>query len=160
MKPLKKVLLSLTLALFTITLIPAVHDVDQNDLHWLSLNIYYEAGNQPTLGKIAVGVVTINRVRHQLFPGTIESVIKERKQFSWYNNKKKVVVPNQNDKAWKESIIIARYVLKLPKNHAIIDPLRNVTHYHATYVRPKWKNSMIKVAQIGDHIFYRMREKT
>lgn len=157
MKPLKKVLLSLALALSTVTLTPAIHDVDQNDLYWLALNIYYEAGNQSAIGKIAVGVVTINRLRHPLYADTVENVIKEHKQFSWYN-KKKVVIPTPSE-AWKESVNIARYVLKLPENHAIMNSMWNVTHYHATYVRPKWKNSMIKVTQIGDHIFYRMKER-
>lgn len=143
--------------LFSVTLRPGLPDVDHNDLHWLALNIYYEAGNQPPLGKIAVGIVTLNRVRHDLFPDTIENVVKQHKQFSWYNTKK-AIIPKEND-SWKESVNIARYVLKLPKDHAIIEQFSGITHFHATYVRPKWKNSMIKVTQIGDHIFYRMKEK-
>lgn len=158
MKPLKRVLLSLTLALFSITLSPALHDVNQNDLYWMALNIYYEARNQSTYGKIAVGVVTLNRLNHPMFGKTIEGVIKQRKQFSWYNNKR-VVTPAPSV-AWEDSMMTAKHVLQLPKDHDIMNSLRNVTHYHATYVSPQWKNSMIKVAQIGDHIFYRMKEKT
>lgn len=158
MKPLKKVLFALSLFTFAVTLRTGLPDVNQHDLRWLALNIYYEAGNQPALGKIAVGIVTINRVNHhELFGDTVESVVKQHKQFSWYNSKK-VDVPKSND-AWKDSVNIARYVLKLPQNHAIIEHFRGITHFHATYVRPKWKNSMIKVTQIGDHIFYRMKEK-
>lgn len=157
MKPLKKVLLSLTLALSSITLSPAIHDVDPNDLYWMALNIYYEAGNQSTYGKMAVGIVTLNRLNHPMFDKTVEGVIKQRKQFSWYNTKK-AIIPAMSD-AWKDSVIAAKHVLQLPEDHAIMNSLRNVTHYHATYVSPKWKNSMIKVAQIGDHIFYRMKEK-
>lgn len=157
MKPIKKVLFALILFIFAVKIQPALLDVDENDLRWMALNIYYEAGNQPTLGKIAVGVVTLNRVNHKLFGDTVESVVKQHKQFSWYNSKK-VIVPKMSD-AWIESINIARYVLKLPANHAIIEQFEGITHFHATYVRPKWKNSMIKVTQIGDHIFYRMKEK-
>lgn len=153
-----KISIVILIILFSqIKLQPGTPDVDHNDLRWLALNIYYEAGNQPALGKIAVGVVTLNRVGHELFPDTVESVVKQHKQFSWYNTKK-AVVPKTND-AWIESVNIARYVLKLPKNHAIIEQFDGITHFHATYVRPKWKNSMIKVTQIGDHIFYRMKEK-
>ena len=159
MKPLKKVLLLLGLSLYTITIQPAKHDVDLNDLYWMSLNIYYEAGNQSAYGKIAVGVVTRNRVNHaDLFEKTVEDVVKEHRQFSWYNNKKVIIPPSVNA-AWRESVSIAKYVLKLPQDHDIIDRFRGVTHYHATYVKPKWKNYMIKVAQIEDHIFYRMKDK-
>jgi N-acetylmuramoyl-L-alanine amidase len=157
MKPLKKVLLLLTLVLFTITLKPAKHDVDLNDLFWMALNIYYEAGNQSAYGKIAVGIVTLNRVNHtKLFEKTVEDVVKEHRQFSWYN-KKRVIIPKESY-AWRESVSIARYVLKLPEDHAIIGRFEGVTHYHATYVKPKWKNYLIKVAQIGDHIFYKMKD--
>ena len=31
------------------------------------------------------------------------------------------------------------------------------THYHATYVKPNWRHSMIRVTQIGLHVFYRTR---
>lgn len=154
----KKILIAFfSIFLFHTSLDPGLPDVNQNDLHWLAMNIYYEAGNQPALGKIAVGVVTLNRVEHELFSDSVESVVKQHKQFSWYNTKK-AVVPKMNA-AWEESVNIARYVLKLPKDHAIIEHFEGITHFHATYVRPKWKNSMIKVTQIGDHIFYRMKEK-
>ncbi len=31
------------------------------------------------------------------------------------------------------------------------------THYHATYVRPRWARTMNKVDKIGRHIFYETR---
>lgn len=157
MKPLRKVLLLLTLALFTLNISPSVPTIDRTELYWLAMNIYHEAGNQPTLGKIAVGIVTINRKNSPLYAKSIEGVVKQRKQFSWYN-KNKIVSPKQNA-AWEESVAIANYLLTSAEDPVIMKSLRNATHFHATYVRPQWKNSMIKVAQIGDHIFYRMKEK-
>ena len=32
---------------------------------------------------------------------------------------------------------------------------RGATYFHAGYVRPNWASHMIRVAQIGTHIFYR-----
>jgi spore germination cell wall hydrolase CwlJ-like protein len=29
------------------------------------------------------------------------------------------------------------------------------THYHADYVVPRWRDSMVKMAQVGTHLFYR-----
>jgi spore germination cell wall hydrolase CwlJ-like protein len=48
-------------------------------------------------------------------------------------------------------------LLTNPNKLAIIDKLRDATHYHATYVKPKWSESLVRVAQIGDHVFYRMK---
>jgi len=157
MKPLKKVLLLLTLALFTLNISPAVPTIDRTELYWLAMNIYHEAGNQSIQGKIAVGIVTINRKNNPRYANSIEGVVKQRKQFSWYN-KKKISSPKQNA-AWEESVNVANYLLTSSETPAIMNSLRNATHFHATYVRPQWKNSMIKVAQIGDHIFYKMKEK-
>ena len=29
------------------------------------------------------------------------------------------------------------------------------THYHATYVNPKWAKDLTLIGRIGEHIFYR-----
>jgi spore germination cell wall hydrolase CwlJ-like protein len=31
----------------------------------------------------------------------------------------------------------------------------DATHYHATYVKPRWARKMKKTDKIGSHIFYR-----
>ena len=41
------------------------------DAHCLAQNIYFEAGNQPLAGKIAVANVTLNRVEHDKFPNNV-----------------------------------------------------------------------------------------
>lgn len=129
-----------------------------NDVYWLSLNIYFESGNQPTLGKIAVGMVTLNRVRDNRFSNTIENVIKEYKQFSWYDPKKKNYIP-KNEKVWNECVSIAKLILSLDQNHAIMKMFDDITHFHNLTVEPEWIKSMIKVTQIGDHIFYKMSKR-
>lgn len=55
------------------------------DLYWLSRIINAEAGSEPFLGKIAVGNVVLNRVESPLYPGSVKSVVFDRKngiQFS------------------------------------------------------------------------------
>jgi spore germination cell wall hydrolase CwlJ-like protein len=32
--------------------------------------------------------------------------------------------------------------------------LQGVTHYHAVYIQPYWKDYSTKVTMIGDHVFY------
>ena len=129
--------------------------VSQSEAYWLAINIYHEAGNQSKAGKMAVGIVTLNRVKHARYPNTVERVVKERKQFSWYN--KRVVPKPKHKKAWQESLYVAHLLLTDRAKADIIDKLRDATHYHATYVKPNWSKSLVRVAQIGDHVFYRMK---
>ena len=54
------------------------HADTNKDLDCLTSNIYYEAGNEPEEGKVAVGLVTINRTEHERFPKTICGVVHQR----------------------------------------------------------------------------------
>ena len=49
----------------------------------LSLNIYYEARNQPLRGQMAVAEVVLNRVEDKNFPDTICEVVMEGPTYSW-----------------------------------------------------------------------------
>ena len=125
-------------------------------LECLARNIYYEAGNQPFEGKVAVAQVTLNRVESGLFPNDVCKVIYQKNvvyekvlcQFSWYcTNPGR---PPKNAEMYKESELVARQVLlegfRLPS-------LKEALYYHADYVNPKWNKE--KVAKIGQHIFYK-----
>ncbi len=128
----------------------------REDVYWLAMNMYHEAGNQPEKGKAAVGIVTLNRLSHPtLFETTIEKVVKEYKQFSWYHLKKNH--KPLNEEVWNECVRISVLLLTQRYNSETIQELSGVTHFHATYVKPIWRKSMTKVSQIGDHIFYRMK---
>lgn len=52
------------------------------DLRLLSAIIYSEAGCESYKGKVAVGIVVMNRVRSRLFPDTIKGVIYQKYQFT------------------------------------------------------------------------------
>lgn len=62
-------------------LIPGDQFYDQDALFLLSHIIYNESGNQPMTGKIAVGNVLLNRVKHPSFPNTLYEVIYQPGQF-------------------------------------------------------------------------------
>ena len=47
----------------------------EDEVLWLSRIIHAEAGAEPFLGQLAVGNVVLNRVRSELFPDTVYSVI-------------------------------------------------------------------------------------
>ncbi len=52
--------------------------IDQKELMCLARNIFYESANEPERGKIAVGIVTLNRMEHPSFPKTICEVVKQK----------------------------------------------------------------------------------
>ena len=53
-------------------------NVSSKDVDCLAKNIYYEAGSEPEEGKVAVAMVTINRVRDGRFGKSICSVVDQR----------------------------------------------------------------------------------
>lgn len=124
---------------------------NNRELKCLADNIYYEAGNQSTKGKLAVAAVTINRVNSPKFPKSVCSVVYQRTkrvcQFSWVCEGKKSVRSAQQ---YAESKNVAEKVLLYGANDGILS--RNVLFYHADYVNPGW--NLRRVAKIGDHIFY------
>lgn len=56
------------------------------DLRLMSAIIYCEAGSEPYAGKVAVGIVVMNRVKSKAFPNTIRKVIYQKSQFSPVRN--------------------------------------------------------------------------
>lgn len=56
------------------------------DLRLMSAIIYCEANIEPYAGKLAVGIVIMNRVNSKSFPNTIKKVIYQKSQFSPVKN--------------------------------------------------------------------------
>jgi spore germination cell wall hydrolase CwlJ-like protein len=119
----------------------------------LADNIYFEAAHEPEKGRVAVALVTLNRVQDPRYPKDICSVVKQRVnytcQFSWFCEEGKRV---SNSHAHREAKRIALFV------YANYDKITDVTHgalfYHADYVNPKWRG-LEKTIVIGRHIFYK-----
>jgi spore germination cell wall hydrolase CwlJ-like protein len=53
-------------------------NITSKDIDCLAKNIYYEAGSEPEEGKVAVAMVTINRVRDGRFGKSVCSVVDQR----------------------------------------------------------------------------------
>ena len=139
--------------------------VTEHDIICLAKNIYFEAGNQPLVGKVAVANVTLNRVKDFQFPNTVCEVVyqsewttnwkgeevptRNRCQFSWFCDGK----PDQptDSETWVKSIAIAELVL----DKYYPDLTENSLWYHADYIKPNWSNYLNKTVQIEAHIFYK-----
>lgn len=57
-------------------------DYTNKELRMMASIIFCEAGNQSYAGKLAVGIVIMNRKNSRNFPNTVERVIKQKSQFS------------------------------------------------------------------------------
>lgn len=124
-------------------------DYTERDLMCLAKNIYHEAGAEPTKGKLAVAQVTINRTRNPYFEGTICQVVMAHKQFSWTLNQR-LRNMHPSGETWDESVRVATAALK---DGFRVKGMENALYYHANYVHPRW-NNVVRLAQIGAHIFY------
>lgn len=124
------------------------------ELHCLALNIYHEARGESAEGKLAVGRVTINRVRSRRYPDSICKVVWQRGQFSWTRDGR----PDRpyNGKAWNEALRIAGVVTDVDSTN----PVGRATHYQAVHVVPFWASAYRRVQRIGRHIFYEPPEHT
>ena len=122
----------------------------------LANGIYFEARGESEKGQAAVGQVILNRVRNPAYPKTICGVVyqnqewKNRCQFSFACDGIKDVIWNK--RAYGTAKRIAGEVTR---GETWLPEVGSATHYHATYVHPRWAQTMKKVDKIGLHIFYR-----
>jgi spore germination cell wall hydrolase CwlJ-like protein len=117
--------------------------------------IYYEAGFESLEGERAVAQVVINRLRNPLFPKTVCGVVFQGSdrptgcQFTFTCDGSLARKPQEA--AWAR----ARTVADAALHGYVMKKVGNATHYHADYVAPYWSPTLVKVAVVGQHIFYR-----
>ena len=129
-------------------------DAAKRQVECLAQNIYHEAGSEPYKGKLAVALVTLNRVQDPRYPKDICSVVRQKInstcQFTWYCQ---VVRKNYTSDEYFESKEAALYVYA--NYEKMVDITKGALYYHADYVNPRWK--LDRTVVIGRHIFYKER---
>lgn len=148
---------------------PFVPQIDKDELECLAKNVYFEARGEPTVGKIAVAHVTLNRVNSARFPATICGVVHQAVYSKWWYNTHNKLVPvkykcqftwycdGKSDEitdivAWRESLAVAEDVLLGVTD----DPTHGAKwYYNPNLANPKWQYSFIKTAIVGNHKFMR-----
>jgi spore germination cell wall hydrolase CwlJ-like protein len=120
------------------------------DLDCLTEAVYYEARGEGPAGEAAVAQVVLNRVRHPAFPNTICGVVFQGCQFSFACNG--AMNRHREPAAWRE----ARRIAKRALAGAVVANIGNATHFHTLGVDPAWGPRLMRVAQVGYHVFYRM----
>jgi spore germination cell wall hydrolase CwlJ-like protein len=125
------------------------------ELDCLTQAAYYEARGEGREGMQAVVQVVLNRVRHTAFPMSVCGVVYQGAgrrtgcQFSFTCNG--AMRGTVNRTAWNKARDVASGAL----SGAVFAPVGNATHFHTTAVAPVWRHTLIRVGQVGEHLFYR-----
>lgn len=128
-------------------------EVNRTELHCMAESIYFEASSQSLVGKIAVGMVVLNRVSKPNYPKTVCGVVNQRLgdtcMFSWTCQDNRTI---RNQAEWKQSQQVAYDLLSRDRKD-LVDITEGATHFHNASVKPGWR--LKKVAKIDDHQFYK-----
>jgi hypothetical protein len=138
---------------------PFVLAADTDDraraLNCMTQAIYYEAAREPVRGQQAVAQVVLNRVRHPAYPKSICGVVYQGSarptgcQFTFTCDGALRWQPQAA--LWRQAQDVAKRALA-----GFVDKdVGSATHYHAAYVVPYWAPTLVKMTQVGQHIFYR-----
>ncbi|HEY0650043.1 cell wall hydrolase [Phenylobacterium sp.] len=124
------------------------------DLECLTTAVYFEARGESPRGQAAVAQVVLNRVKHKAFPKSVCGVVFQGAgragcQFSFACDgsmrKRKELL------AWNRARNVAARALA----GAARADIGAATHFHTTAVSPIWAPQMLRVANVGAHVFYK-----
>lgn len=123
------------------------------DLDCLTDAVYYEARGEDRRGQQAVATVVLNRVKNPSFPKTVCGVVFQRAsagcQFSFACDGS--MRHGREASAWEE----ARKIATRAMSGYVLHDIGSATHFHTIDVAPDWGPKMLRVAQVGLHVFYR-----
>ena len=158
-------------------------DFSAKDHECLAKNIFYESASEPEEGKVAVGLVTLNRAQDSRFPQSICGVVAQKTVmervrtvtrqvktfFGTRQEEEKVVIKTavcqfswncernikirKDDERWQESQRVAQELLE-GGYEQYRTKYQDAMYFHATRVKPSWAVQKKKVARVGGHIFY------
>jgi spore germination cell wall hydrolase CwlJ-like protein len=125
------------------------------DLDCLADAVYYEARGETPAGQAAIAQVVLNRVRHPAFPKSVCGVVfqgadaGDNCQFSFACNG--AMRRPKDGAAWARAEQIAARAL----SGFVMPQVGQATHFHVAGAEPGWGPSLMRVAQVGLHVFYR-----
>lgn len=124
-------------------------------LRCLTQAVYYEAAREGVRGQEAVAQVVLNRLRHPAYPKSVCGVVYQGSaretgcQFTFTCDGALGRAPLPG--LWAQAEGVARRALA----GFVLKDVGSATHYHADYVAPYWAPTLVKLRQVGAHIFYR-----
>ena len=124
------------------------------ELDCLTQAVYYEARGETPSGQAAVAQVVLNRARNPAFPKSVCGVVFQRAakgscQFSFACDGS--TLRSRETGAWSR----ARKVASRALDGFVMAEVGTATHFHTLNVAPMWGPRLMRVAQVGMHVFYR-----
>jgi spore germination cell wall hydrolase CwlJ-like protein len=128
------------------------------ELDCLTQAVYFEARGETPRGQAAVAQVVLNRVKHPSFPKSVCAVVYQGAarhgcQFSFACDGS--MRRGREAGAWNRARKIASRAL----SGAVLSDVGSATHFHTTGVSPGWGPRMLRVSQVGSHLFYRFNPR-
>lgn len=126
--------------------------LSDQDLHCLTLNVYYEAKGESLIGMIAVAQVTLNRLDvNYRGQRTLCNIVYDTHQFSWTRSTKQHRKTPTGD-SWGQAVLAAQKAVEGLRIAGLEDSL----HYHADWIpHPSWSLKMLLNHVIGQHVYLR-----
>jgi spore germination cell wall hydrolase CwlJ-like protein len=128
----------------------------RNEVECLAAAVHYEAANQGEEGQEAVAQVVLNRLNDPRYPKTVCGVVFQGStrstgcQFTFTCDGSLSRRPAMA--AWRRAETVAEQAL----DGYVMTDVGAATHYHTIWVHPYWGPTLVKVARIGAHVFYRV----
>lgn len=136
----------------------SVHDREVQ-ISCLAHNIYFEARGEPLKGQMAVGFVTLNRVRNKNYPDTICEVVTQSDiisngievcQFSWFCINGRERLNNQHlNPIYSKIYKLAGKLI----DHKIDNFIPHKLNFYGVGITPYWTSPSKPSIRIGHHIF-------
>ncbi len=117
------------------------------DTNCLARTVLKEASNQTLRGQLAVAQVVLNRMKSATYPKSACGVVGQRGQFASTD----ADLGRGRSKPWDTAVAIAT----IAQDNRVAQVAPGALFFHATYVSPSWSQTHERIAQIGDHVFYR-----
>jgi spore germination cell wall hydrolase CwlJ-like protein len=137
--------------------LPVAADVARGKgaLECLTDAVYYEARGESDQGQAAVAQVVLNRVRRGGFPKSVCGVVFQGVdahtcQFSFACDG--AMGYGLEPAAWRRARVIAQRAL----DGFVMQEVGDATNFHVARLGQIWGSGLVKVAQVGAHVFYRL----
>ena len=121
----------------------------------LTQAIAYEAGYEPVVGQQAVAEVILNRTHNPVYPASVCGVIYQGALRSTGCQFTFTCDGSLHRRLPDRVLARAREVAAAALDNQMPQLVAGAMNYHADYVSPYWAPTMVRVAKIGRHIFYR-----
>lgn len=140
---------------------PIIHTCKKTDkpVDILACNIFMEARGENASGQMAIGFVTLNRLKNDKYPQTMGKVVYQKAQFSWVDPSYNYRIRDAGE--WKVAKDIAKFLYSIKDNdklYARLDITYGSTYFHSRKTKPYWSKMLKKTTTIGGHVFYKLKE--